>query len=77
MLWQIVVLIVLNLLAAALAPKPEKPKPASMEDVDAPTADAAKPIPVVFGTVMITGPNVTWYGNLRADPIKSDGGKKG
>jgi hypothetical protein len=32
---------------------------------------------VIFGTVLITGPNVVWAGDLRVDPIKKNGGKKG
>lgn len=76
MFWQLVFLVALNLLASALAPKPPKPKPASLTDVDAPTAEADKPIPVVFGTVMLRGPNVVWYGDLRTKAIKTKGGKK-
>jgi hypothetical protein len=29
-------------------------------------------IPVVFGTVLLRGANVTWYGDLYAKPIKKD-----
>ena len=76
MFWQLVFLVALNLLASALAPKPPKPKSASLTDVDAPTAEADKPIPVVFGTVMLRGPNVVWYGDLRTKAIKTKGGKK-
>ena len=32
-------------------------------------------MPVVFGTVWLRSPNVLWYGDLRAEPIKK-GGKK-
>lgn len=64
------VLIVSSILSALLAPKPPKPKPASLEDFDVPTADEDRDIPVVFGTVTVTGPNVVWYGNLSARAIK-------
>lgn len=33
-------------------------------------------MPVVFGTVTVTGPNCVWYGDLNAKPIRSKGGKK-
>jgi len=33
-------------------------------------AEEGRPIPVVFGTVTITGANVLWYGNLRSTKIK-------
>ncbi|MDD0908966.1 hypothetical protein LOD75_03245 [Xylella fastidiosa subsp. multiplex] len=52
-----------------------KPKPASLSDIDAPTAEERRPIPVVFGTVLLHGSNVLWYGDLEADPIKKKGGK--
>lgn len=60
----------------ALAPKPPIPEPASLEDVDAPVAEEGKAIPVVFGDAWVTGPNVLWYGDLRATPIRKKGGKK-
>lgn len=66
-----IVLVVTNLIAAALAPKPPKPKPAAMEDFDIPIAEEGKPIPVVFGSVLIKGPNVLWYGDLKSKAIKS------
>lgn len=54
----------------ALAPKPKKPRAAAIEDFDVPTADQDRPIPVLFGTKRITGPNVVWYGDLSSRPIK-------
>lgn len=60
----------------ALAPKPQPPKPASLEDFDVPTAEQGREIPVVFGTITVTGPNVLWYGNLRSEAIVKEGGKK-
>lgn len=57
----------------ALAPKPPKPKPAALTDFDLPTAEEGRPVPVIFGTVYVTGPNVLWYGDLRAKAIKKSG----
>lgn len=59
---QIVVSIALSYLAYLLAPKPKQPKPAAAAEMENPTADAGRPIPVVFGTVTIKGPNFLWYG---------------
>lgn len=70
------VVIVSAIVATALAPKPQPPKPPSLEDFDVPTAEEGRPIPVIFGTVWITGPNVVWYGDLRTTPITKKGGKK-
>lgn len=73
---QLAVLVVTSLISAALAPKPPKPKPAALQDFDIPVAEQGRPIPVVFGTVLVTGANVIWYGDLSTTPIKSKGGKK-
>ncbi len=68
--------LVTSFISAALAPKPPQPKAAGLGDVQAPTAEEGRPIPVVFGTVLITGANVVWYGDLVATPIRKKGGKK-
>ncbi len=67
---QIIVMIVLAVISYALAPKPPKPKPPSLEDFSAPTAEEGRSIPVVFGTVWIRDPNVIWYGDLRTEPVR-------
>lgn len=78
--WDDAILLVLfiasSVLSMVLAPKPPKPKPAALSDFEVPTAEEGRPIPVVFGTVTIKGPNVVWYGDLLAKPIKKKGGKK-
>jgi hypothetical protein len=45
-----------------LRPKVKAPKPDSVKDLEDPTADAGRPIPVVFGTVTVKGLNVLWFG---------------
>lgn len=72
----IAVLLVATFISVALAPKPPRPKPAALEDFDIPTAEQGRPIPVVFGSVTVTGPNVIWYGDLDTKKIKAKGGKK-
>lgn len=59
-------------------PKPEKPKPPSLEDYEEPTADAARPIPVVFGTVEMKGLNSLWWGekSIYKREVSPEGGKK-
>lgn len=71
----VISLIVSYAVSVALAPKPETPKAAALADFELPTAEEGRPIPVVFGTVMISGPNVVWYGHLKTKKIKSGGGK--
>jgi hypothetical protein len=51
--------VALNLL---LAPKPKAPKPEAATDLDDPTAEAGRPIPVVFGTITVKGLNLLWFG---------------
>ena len=73
---QLIVWIVTALIQYALTPKPPKPQAAELKDFDAPTAEEGRPIPVVFGAVLLRGANVVWYGDLEAEPIKKKGGKK-
>jgi hypothetical protein len=71
----LVVAIVVAIAAYAMAPKPPEPKPPMLKDFDVPTAEQGRPVPVVFGTVVLKSPNIVWYGDLAYTPIKSKGGK--
>ena len=46
-----------------LMPTPKREKPAAATDLESPTADAGRPIPVVMGTVTLKGPNILWWGD--------------
>lgn len=46
-----------------LVPKVKKTKPDALKDLENPTAEAGRPIPVVFGTITVKGLNVLWYGD--------------
>lgn len=56
------VALALNIISYMLMPKPKASKPEAATDMDNPTADAGRPIPVVFGEVTISSPNVLWFG---------------
>lgn len=58
---QIVIAVVVAVIQNAMRPKPKQQKPAAAQDMDAPTADAGRPIQVPFGTLTITGLNVLHY----------------
>lgn len=70
------------ILAVAVAlifmPKPKTAKPDANKDFENPTAEAGRPLPVVFGTITVKGLNVLWYGDKKATTYKhkSSSGKK-
>jgi hypothetical protein len=53
----------LNVLSYLIMPKPKQSKPAAAAELEAPTAEAGKPIPVLFGTMTLKSGNVLWHGN--------------
>lgn len=76
-MWFLVAIFVGALVASyAFAPKPQTQKPAGLSEIQAPTAEVGREIPVLFGTRDLMGPNVVWYGHLKTVAIKSKGGKK-
>ena len=82
MVWTFIARLVLGLVLSAISyalsprPKTEKPRAAGLDDFSLPTAEEGRPIPVIFGTVLITGANVVWAGDLKVTPIRKKGGKK-
>lgn len=67
----------LSVISYLIMPKPQTEQPASTSDLDDPTADPGKPVPVVFGTVTMKGLNILWYGEKsRAQTTVGGGGKK-
>ena len=60
-----------------IAPRPKQEKPPAAKDMEAPTADAGRPVPVVFGTVRVKGLNfLDWSEKLKVERNKSSGTKK-
>lgn len=64
--------IAFNVIAYLLTPKPKKVKPEAAKDMDDPTADAGRPIPVVFGTVTVKGLNVLHFGDKNSRTLEVD-----
>lgn len=58
---QLVVAVALLIFSYVLAPKPKKQKPPASRDADNPTSESGRAIPVVFGTLIVTGPNVLYF----------------
>lgn len=74
--FQLIVGVVLNILAYLLMPKPKVEKPPSTEDLQEPTSEAGRPIPVIFGTVTQTGANLIGAWDKRSVHRTARRGKK-
>lgn len=61
----------LFVLQELLRPKPkfEDARPAGLGDFRFPTATQGRVVPLIWGSVMVEGPNVVWYGDLRQEAI--------
>lgn len=63
--FQFIIAIALYALSYVIMPKPKIQKPEAAQDLEGPTAEAGRPIPVPFGTVTIQSPNCLWWGDKR------------
>ncbi len=52
------IVVALLVISYALMPKPKQPKPGAVQDLDSPTAEAGREIPVFFGTITGKGLNI-------------------
>lgn len=69
--WLVIGLAIASLaLTFLLAPKAKQPKPPEVQDLEDPTAEAGRPVPVVFGTITVKGLNLLWYGEKRQETSK-------
>lgn len=75
---QFLIGLAISVVAYLIMPKPKAPKPPEAKDLEAPTAEAGRPVPVVFGKVRVKGLNLLWYGNIskRVYEVDAGGGKK-
>lgn len=62
----------LTAVSILLRPKPDDAKAADLGEFDFPTATEGRPVPLVWGTVKLSGPNVIWYGDYRSSEITQD-----
>ncbi len=65
MIGALIVGIALMFIGYVLRPHPKAAKPAEMTEMESPTAEAGKPIGVVFGEILIKSPNFLWFGDKR------------
>lgn len=68
--------LILSFVSFLLAPKPQPPKAATLDDIDVPVTKEGTEIGVAYGTVWIDSPQIVWYGDFEAIPIRSRSGKK-
>lgn len=70
---QIAVSLIITAIAARMM-SPDGVKAKKLDDFTFPTVDQDRSIPVVFGDVLVEGPNVTWFGDFKSKKIKEGGG---
>ena len=75
LIWFIASLVVGELLRPKL--EVEDAAAAGADDTNFPKAVVTDPIPVVFGRVRLRHPNIVWWGDYFADPIRKKVGKGG
>jgi hypothetical protein len=72
---RIIIMIAAYFIGQALAPKPQKPKPVALEDIEFPQVDEGTPQEVIFGDCWTESWQVLWYGNYRTTEIRRKSGK--
>lgn len=73
---QIAILVISAVVSYSNRPKAEKPKAASMEDIEVPQIDEGTPMAVTFGDCWASDWIVLGMGNFRTRAIRTKGGKK-
>jgi len=60
------------ILSELFAPKPEveNARPSGLGDFNFPTATEGRVVPLLWGTVQLSAPNIIWYGDLRTERIR-------
>lgn len=67
---QLFMLVVSMAISAATRPKAQNAKPAGFSELQVPTAEDGREIPVLAGRRRMPAPNWVWYGDMRTKPIK-------
>ena len=75
MFWfQVALFVVSVIVSILLAPKATKQSAPTPGEFDATTVDASSPVPVLFGTRLISSANLVWYGDVKTTEIMSESG---
>jgi hypothetical protein len=70
LLIQLLLVAALQVVSFLLAPKPKKNKSEKVKDLESPTAESGRPIPVLFGSKPIKGLNVLHYSDKSKKTFK-------
>lgn len=76
---QLLIGLALSYVSYLLAPKPKEPKPPSAKEMESPTAESGRPVPVVFGSMTVQSLNNIGYWDketIQRDVAVDGGGKK-
>ncbi len=74
---QLIIAIVLAVISYLITPRPDAQASNATEELEAPTAEAGRPMAVVFGTITVKSLNTLWVGNRAKRTYKTKmGGKK-
>lgn len=77
MFWRIIIGLALMILGYLLMPRPKVQRP-EITEMEGPTAEAGRPIPVVFGDKIVKDPNfLDWRDKSYIDRKYNSGGGKG
>lgn len=75
-MWQLVAWVALMVVSYLLRPKTSAQVTPSPGDLEGTTVDSSSPVPVLFGTRLLSKTNCVWYGDVGTTPIQSCGGGK-
>lgn len=73
-MWNIIIGLAFMVLGYLLLPKPKIERPET-QIMDGPTAEAGRPVPVLFGDRIIKDPNFLWWGEKNYIERTEGGGK--
>jgi len=71
---QVAIGLAIGVVGYLLMPQPKRAKPPQAQDLQAPTFEAGRPMPVIFGTMDLRSPNGLWYGELNTNTYEVDAG---
>jgi hypothetical protein len=72
LLTKLLIVVTIMVVAYLIMPKPKRTKPDSTRDMENPTAEAGREIPVIFGTMTMKGLNVLDFTNKSISTYEID-----